>query len=183
MHQIKVILLAIILAPLCVMAEQIEVPNEFVDATPAEASQVNQNFTAMADESNSQDVRIQSVESAIAGPEKMVFLGYAEGHTSLAIYANNQICKDAYSNPAARWVTTEAWQTLIDEGQVPLPATPGGVRLTDAVYVSRSSGGTIVHAPTIGTMNFPLPCFIWSDGNIRCQNILIELTACMAPAG
>ena len=49
MSQIKVILLTIVLAPLQVMAEQIEVPNEFVDQTPAQASEVNQNFKAVAD--------------------------------------------------------------------------------------------------------------------------------------
>ena len=79
MHHTKTILLAsLLLFPLSALA-QTEVPNAFSDGTPALAAEVNENFTAVADGVNAQDVRIQNVESAIAGPEKMVFLGLCGG--------------------------------------------------------------------------------------------------------
>ena len=123
MSQIKVTLLAsLLLFPLFSLA-QTEVPHTFTDGTPALAAEVNENFTAVADgvnaqdvriqaveeESSSREVRIQTVENAIAGPAEMVFLGYAEGaRVASNLYANNQTCKDAYGNSAALMLTSEA---------------------------------------------------------------------------
>ena len=171
MSQIKVILLAIILAPLHVMAEQIEVPNEFVDQTPAQASEVNQNFKAVTDGVNAQDVRIQNVENAIAGPQEMVFLGYAEGLVvAQNLYAGNQICKDAYNNPAARMVTDVTWVTFINEGQLPLPTETAGIWNSAPTYY-RLTWCTV---GTNGGVNCP--------GNPNVNNPIPTLTACMAPA-
>ena len=189
MSQIKVILLALILAPLHVMAEQIEVPNEFVDQTPAQASEVNQNFKAVTDGVNAQDVRIQSVENAIAGPEKMVFLGYAEGtgDSSTRVfnhYATNQICKDAYQNMAARVLTAEIWMTLIAEQQMPLPSQNALVQQPmDLLNIPASNFPFF--SPLIGMNAGEGPyCFIYPIGQINCiQNVEYSFVACMAPAG
>lgn len=181
MHHTKTILLAsLLLFPLSSLA-QTEVPNAFSDGTPALAAEVNENFTAVADGVNAQDVRIQAVESAIAGPEKMVFLGYAEGHTTIT-YANNQICKDAYSNPAARWVTTEAWQALMDEGQIPLPSAEAGIRASDTVW---TGSGANVYSPTVrASFVVSAGCYIRPDARLSCAYPSpAVLTACMAPAG
>ena len=172
MCKIKVILLAIILAPLHVMAEQIEVPNEFVDQTPAQASEVNQNFTAVADGVNAQDVRIQNVENAIAGPQEMVFLGYAEGLVvTLNLYAGNQICKDAYNNPTARMVTDVTWVTFINKGQMPLPTKTAGIWNS----APANSFLTWCNVSTSGGVSCP--------ANSSATNPKPTLTACMAPAG
>jgi len=63
MYKIKVILLAsLLLLPLSALA-QTEVPHTFTDGTPALAAEVNENFDALADEVNAQDVRIKNVEN------------------------------------------------------------------------------------------------------------------------
>ena len=199
MYQIEVILLALILAPLHVMAEQIEVPNEFVDQTPAQASKVNQNFKVVADgvnaqdlriqtveeESSSQKVRIQTVENAIAGPAEMVFLGYAEGSGSFGNnnhYAKNQICKDAYSNSAASVMTLEVWMTFIAEQQMPLPSQVTQVKgPEDLIYNERD---TVMFSPLLGEISTQPYCSLSSTGGLNCNNGSSSvLTACMAPAG
>jgi hypothetical protein len=166
MYKIKVILLAIILAPLHVMAEQIEVPNEFVDQTPAQASEVNQNFKAVADGVNAQDVRIQNVESAIAGPAEMVFLGYTAGVgvNNGSLHGMNQVCKDAYSNPAARVVTITAWTTFINEGQLPLPSASATIWGNSSAYQAPSGyyviqpGGWLYFSPSGATITGLFAC-------------------------
>ena len=191
MHHTTTILLAsLLLFPLSALA-QTEVPNAFSDGTPALAAEVNENFTAVADGVNAQDVRIQNVESAIAGPEKMVFLGYAEGSgssTDLNHYAKNQSCKDTYSNPAASVMTVEVWTTFIAEQQMPLPSQLAGVKSPrDAIYAgSNGSGGGTLYSPLLGTAVYPdkAYCVITTIGQIGCYaNVYYELTACMAPAG
>lgn len=63
MSQIKVILLAsLLLLPLPALA-QTQVPHTFTDGTPALASEVNENFDALADGVNAQDVRIKNIEN------------------------------------------------------------------------------------------------------------------------
>ena len=180
----KVILLAIILAPLHVMAEQIEVPNEFVDQTPAQASEVNQNFKAVADgvnaqdvriqaveeESSSRDLRIQTVENAIAGPQEMVFLGYAESDAEIGynnLYSWNQVCKNAYSNPTARVVTITAWTIFVNEGQQPLPSALAAIWGSDDAYVLSSGYYYIQTVGGLGRTN---------------EAAVSGLFACMAPA-
>jgi len=196
MSQIKVILLAIILAPLHVMAEQIEVPNEFVDQTPAQASEVNQNFKAVADgvnaqdvriqaveeESSSRDLRIQTVENAIAGPQEMVFLGYAEGAQTTNFYAGNQICKDAYSNPAARMVTTDAWMTFVREGQMPLP-TDAAIIWGPNDAIAYSDTITELYSPSLNQRVINKNVSITVTGDLGASVDGATLTACMAPAG
>ena len=171
MHHTKTILLAsLLLFPLSALA-QTEVPNAFSDGTPALAAEVNENFTAVADGVNAQDVRIQNVESAIAGPEKMVFLGYAEGTSVLTsnFYGMNQVCKDAYSNPAARVVTNTAWTTLTNEGQLPLPSASAATWGNTSAL--QETTGVFVIKPS-GVLQFS-PSFPSFTG----------LFACMAPAG
>ncbi|AWF82888.1 hypothetical protein BTJ40_19835 [Microbulbifer sp. A4B17] len=46
-------------------AEQISVPNEFFSGSRALAAEVNENFTALVDESNAQDIRIENSEALI----------------------------------------------------------------------------------------------------------------------
>jgi hypothetical protein len=45
-------------------AAQISVPNTFTNGTPADASQVNANFSTLETESNAQDLRLAAVEAA-----------------------------------------------------------------------------------------------------------------------
>ena len=185
MHHTKTILLAsLLLFPLSALA-QTEVPNAFSDGTPALAAEVNENFTAVADGVNAQDVRIQNVESAIAGPEKMVFLGYAEGagfNYLFDHYAKNQICKDTYSNPAASVMTVEVWMTFIAEQQMPLPSQYALVK--SPVDVWYKGNNTTWHSPLLGTaVNRPY-CVIGISGTLDCTSgVEYGLTACMAPAG
>lgn len=46
-------------------ADQIEVPNVFSGGTPALADEVNENFSVLANESNSQDGRINELEDGV----------------------------------------------------------------------------------------------------------------------
>ena len=46
------------------LSEQVEIPNSFVSGSKAYASEVNENFSVLEDESNSQDIRIQALESS-----------------------------------------------------------------------------------------------------------------------
>ena len=48
------------------VADQISVPNQFIAGTTARASEVNQNFQALVQESNAQDLRIQALETSNA---------------------------------------------------------------------------------------------------------------------
>ena len=186
MHQTKTILLAsLLLFPLPSLA-QTEVPNAFSDGTPALAAEVNENFTAVADgvnaqdvriqtveeESSSQDLRIQTVENAIAGPQEMVFLGYAESDAEISyndLYGWNQVCKNAYSNPTARVVTITAWTIFVNEGQQPLPSALAAIWGSDDAYVP-SSG--YYYIQTTGRL-------------LRTALTVVSggLFACMAPAG
>ena len=185
MHHTKTILLAsLLLFPLSSLA-QTEVPNAFSDGTPALAAEVNENFTAVADGVNAQDVRIQNVESAIAGPEKMVFLGYAAGAPVYNnLYTNTQICKEAYGNSAAQMLTSEAWMKFINEGTMALPSSGeyAAVRISDVIMLP-SSG---FYVPSLNmfvqsSVNF---CGISPSGETFCSssNTWTHI-ACMAPAG
>ena len=121
----------------------------------------------------------------------MVFLGYAEGTPVPSnLYANNQICKDAYSNSTARIATIEVLATLINEGQLTLPAEAelaafhisSGLPL---VTGSQNSAGTI-YVKSIN-MIFILGSsyqYISSTGFIAATNSAADFThiACMAPA-
>ena len=182
-HTQKILLASLLLFPLSALS-QTEVPNAFSDGTPALAAEVNENFTAVADGVNAQDVRIQSVENAIAGPAEMVFLGYAEGTSVITadFYGLNQVCKDAYSNPAARVVTTTAWATLVSEGQLPLPSASAEIYPNDTAWAQ--SGGS-VYSPTVRRSFLAYAgCYIRSDGRLGCDYPSpATLTACMAPAG
>jgi hypothetical protein len=182
MHHTKTILLAsLLLFPLSSLA-QTEVPNAFSDGTPALAAEVNENFTAVADGVNAQDVRIQNVESAIAGPQKMVFLGYAEGAQIGNFYAGNQICKDAYSNPAARMVTTDAWMTFVREGQMPLP-TDAAIIWGPNDAIAYSDTITELYSPSLNQRVINKNVSITVTGDLGVSVDGATLTACMAPAG
>jgi len=51
-------------------ADQVSVPHIFVNGQSADANEVNANFSVLADESNDQDQRIDSLESGgVVGPE------------------------------------------------------------------------------------------------------------------
>lgn len=56
---------AFFLSAVHVSAGQIEIPHSFTAGTKAIAAQVNENFTALVGESNSQDSRISTAESSI----------------------------------------------------------------------------------------------------------------------
>ena len=78
MSQIKVILLAsLLLLPLPALA-QTQVPHTFTDGTPALASEVNENFDALADGVNAQDVRIEELEDEGEGKEPVHTFTYTK---------------------------------------------------------------------------------------------------------
>jgi hypothetical protein len=63
--KISVAVLAITLSSLSI-AENIEVPYQFVSGTKASAEQVNDNFEVVVTESNSQNTRISALEASTA---------------------------------------------------------------------------------------------------------------------
>jgi hypothetical protein len=53
-------------------ADQVDVPNVFSDGEPARADEVNANFNALEDESNSQDDRITALEGESDGQDTRI---------------------------------------------------------------------------------------------------------------
>jgi hypothetical protein len=61
-----VLVVAVVAIPLAAYATQISVPYTFVNGTPADATEVNANFSTLVSESNAQDSRLAALESQIA---------------------------------------------------------------------------------------------------------------------
>ena len=78
------------------LADQIGVPNQFVAGTTARASEVNENFSVLAEESNAQDLRITALEEGEAGPVEQL----------ICIVAYNPQMHDRSGFPFPRMVTS-----------------------------------------------------------------------------
>jgi hypothetical protein len=61
----SLVVLALLVVPLVAVAASITVPNAFVNGTPADADDVNENFDTLVLESNDQDGRIGTLESGV----------------------------------------------------------------------------------------------------------------------
>lgn len=95
------------------ISDEVTVPNQFVSGTTIQASQMNANFTALAAESNENDVRVSAAESDIAALSVLVngrsltWLGYTEtpfvvdGSIDASPISLNNFCKAQFSNEAA----------------------------------------------------------------------------------
>lgn len=77
-------------------ADQVEVPHQFVAGATARASEVNANFSALAQESNAQDLRINALEAGGAGPVEQL----------ICIVAYNPQMGDRSGFPFPRMVTS-----------------------------------------------------------------------------
>ncbi len=63
MKYIRYVYITALLLSMNVSADQIELPHTFTSGTKAVASQVNENFSTLSNESNAQDSRISALES------------------------------------------------------------------------------------------------------------------------
>jgi hypothetical protein len=66
MKTARLLLLLIVCSTAALTQAETVVPHTFEDGTPAEASEVNENFDALADKSNEDDARITTVEVDVA---------------------------------------------------------------------------------------------------------------------
>lgn len=63
-------------------ADQITIPNQFTAGTTARAAEVNENFDALAQESNAQDMRLNALESGSASTEQLICAAFVSGSPS-----------------------------------------------------------------------------------------------------
>ena len=97
------------------LADQISLPNTFTAGTKAVAEEVNENFSALASESNSQDLRIVTAEDAMV---------------NVVNESNSQDLRIGALESAAT-ITDQLLCTTLNEGWVQVDATLYCVQRTD----------------------------------------------------
>jgi hypothetical protein len=84
--RLRIALVAVMVAiPLAAYAAQISIPYTFTNGTPANANEVNANFSALVGESNAQDTRLATIESNITTLQGQITTGF----TTLTQHAAN----------------------------------------------------------------------------------------------
>ncbi len=107
------------------LAEQISVPHEFTAGTTARASEVNENFSVLQEESNAQDIRISELSDAVEG------LGGAEQLYCIRDFRSTATVGDGHGSE-------------VDDG-FPVPRI---THLPDTTIVALTPTGAICFAPS-----------------------------------
>ena len=108
-------------------ADDISVPNSFSADTTISSSDMNANFDVLVAESNENDAKIASLNSAIGG-ESYSLLGYTANNyvydvatSRVSLITLNNFCKSEFSNEAAQVASLNIFASISARQTITLP--------------------------------------------------------------